>query len=51
MKIHIFFLHKENIVDDQVIWEYLKYEIRKFTIQYLKCLAKALCNERECQES
>ena len=40
MKIHISdilnFLHKENIVDDQVISEYLKYEIRKLTIQYSK---------------
>ena len=54
MKIHISdilnFLHKENIVDDQVIREYLKYEIRKFTIQYSKRLAKALRNERECLE-
>ena len=54
MKIHISdilnFLHKENIVDDQVIWEYLKYKIRKFTIQYSKRLAKALRNETECLE-
>ena len=54
MKIHISdilnSLHKENIVDDQVIWEYLKYEIRKFTIQYTKRLAKALRNEREYLE-
>ena len=45
------FLNNENIKDDQVIWEYLKYEIRKFTIQYSKRLAKALREERECLET
>ena len=44
------FLNNENIKDDQVIWEYLKYEIRKFSIQYSKRLAKALREERECLE-
>ena len=44
------FLNNKNIKDDQVIWEYLKYEIRKFTIQYLKRLAKTLREERECLE-
>ena len=44
------FLNNENIKDDQVIWEYLKYEIRKFTIQYSKRLAKTLREERECLE-
>ena len=54
MKSHISdilnFLNNENIKDDQVIWEYLKYEIRKFTIQYLKRLAKTLREERKCLE-
>ena len=44
------FLNNENVKDDQVIWEYLKYEIRKFTIQYSKRLAKTLREERECLE-
>ena len=44
------FLNNENIKDDQVIWEYLKYEIRKFTIQFSKRLAKTLREERECPE-
>ena len=44
------FLNNENIKDDQVIWEYLKYEIRKFTIQYSKRLVKTLREERECLE-
>ena len=54
MKSHISdilnFLNNENIKDDQVIWEYLKYEIRKFTIQYLERLAKTLREERKCLE-
>ena len=32
-------LEKENIVDDQVRWEYLKYEIRKFSIKLAKAQA------------
>ena len=36
MKNHIatttIFLNEENIFDDQIRWEYLKYEIRKFSI-------------------
>ena len=39
-------LNKENITDDQVIWEYLKYEIRKFSIQFSKKQAKILNEER-----
>ena len=54
MKNHIYdilnFLNNENMKDDQVIWEYLKYEIKKFTIQYSKPLAKTLREERECLE-
>ena len=33
-------LFNENILDDQVIWEYLKYNIRKYTIKFSKELAK-----------
>ena len=31
---------KENITDEQVIWEYIKYEIRKFSIKCSKQYAK-----------
>ena len=34
-------LFNENILDDQVIWEYLKYNIRKYTIKFCKELAKS----------
>ena len=27
-------LEKENILDNQVRWEYQKYEVRKFSIKY-----------------
>ena len=27
---------KENITDKQMIWEYMKYEIRKFSIKFSK---------------
>ena len=33
-------LFNENILDDQVKWEYLKYNIRKYTINFSKKLAK-----------
>ena len=29
-------LEKENILDGQVRWEYLKYEVRKFSIKFQK---------------
>ena len=35
-------LEKENILDDQVRWEYLKYEGRKFSIKFSKAQAKKL---------
>ena len=35
-------LEKGNILDDQVRWEYLKYEIRKFSIKFSKAQAKKL---------
>ena len=34
-------LFNENILDDQVIWEYLKYNIRTYTIKFSKELAKS----------
>ena len=34
-------LFNENILDDQVKWKYLKYNIRKYTISISKKLAKS----------
>ena len=31
---------KENITDEQMIWEYIKYEIRKFSIKFSTQYAK-----------
>ena len=31
---------KENIIDEQMIWEYVKYEIRKFAISFSKQYVK-----------
>ena len=39
-------LEKENILDDQVRWEYLKYEVRKYSIKLSKPQAKKLRLER-----
>ena len=39
-------LEKENILNDQVRWEYLKYEIRKFPIKFSKAQAKKVRLER-----
>ena len=39
-------LEKENILNDQVRWEYLKYEVRKFSIKFSKAQAKKLRLER-----
>ena len=39
-------LEKENILVDQVRWEYLKYEVRKFSIKFSKAHAKKLRLER-----
>ena len=33
-------LFNENILDDQVKWEYLKYNIRKYNIKFSKNLSK-----------
>ena len=35
----------ENIVDDQLRWEYLKYDIRKHTINFSKIIAKNTNNK------
>ena len=44
MKNHIatatMFLNEENIFGDQIRWEYLKYEIRKFSIHFSVSEAK-----------
>ena len=44
MKKHIttttIFRSEENIFDDQIRWEYLKYEIRKFSIHFSVSEAK-----------
>ena len=39
-------LEKENILDDKVRWEYLKYKVRKFSIKFSKVQAKKLRLER-----
>ena len=39
-------LKKENFLDDQVRWEYLKYEVRQFSIKFSKAQAKNLRLER-----
>ena len=50
MSLHIKIILKvfdnENISDDQVKWEYLKYKVRKFTIHSSKNLAKSIRDER-----
>ena len=33
-------LFNENILDDQVKWEYLKYNVRNYTINFSKKLAR-----------
>ena len=37
---------KKNILDDQVRWEYLKYEVKKFSIKFSNAQAKKLRLER-----
>ena len=41
-------LEKENILDYQVRWEHLKYEVRKFSNKFSKAQAKKLRLERAC---
>ena len=44
LKNHLKFIQKtilkENINDDQMIWQYIKYEIRKFSINISKQMLK-----------
>ena len=42
---------KENINDDQILWEFLKYEIRNFTIMFTKKHAKTVRKEKEKLEN
>ena len=39
-------IEKEDILDDQARWEYLKYEVRKFSIKFSEAQAKKLRFER-----
>ena len=39
-------LGKENILDDQVRWNHLQYEVRKFYIKFSKAKPKKLTLER-----
>ena len=43
-------LEKKNILDHQVRWEYLKYEVRNFSIKFLKAQAKKPRLERVLRE-
>ena len=43
-------LDKDDLRDEQVRWEYLKYEIRKFTICFPKTLAKEVRKETQSLE-
>ena len=43
-------LEKENIVDQQVTWEYLKYAVRKFSIKCSKAQGKIIRLERVFRE-
>ena len=47
----IIFLNEENIFDDQIRWEYLKYEIRKFSIHFSVSEAKKINNEMKTLEN
>ena len=51
MKAHIsatlFYLDMETNLDDQCKWEYLKYEMRKFSIDFSKRVAKKTKNEKD----
>ena len=41
-------LFHKTILDDQVKWEYLKYNIRKYTINFSKELAKITQKTADC---
>ena len=42
---------QDNIVDPQFRWEYLKYEIRRFSIHFSKGIAQNKKIERTCLEN
>ena len=44
-------IEKENINDDQILWEFLKYKIRNFTIMFTKKHAKTVRKEKEKLEN
>ena len=54
MKEHILLtikmLDHDDLKDEQVRWEYLKYEIRKLTIRFSENLAKAVRKETQSLE-
>ena len=43
-------LENDDLRDGQVRWEYIKYEIQKFTIHFSKILAKEVRNEAQSLE-
>ena len=43
-------LDNDDLREEQVRWEYLKYEIRKFTIHFLKTLANWVRKETQALE-
>ena len=43
-------LDNDDLREEQVRWEYLKYEIRKFTIHFLKILANWVRKETQTLE-
>ena len=38
-------MNHENINDDQIRWEFVKYKVRKFSIRFSKTLVKELREE------
>ena len=45
-------MNEEDILEDQLRWEYLKFEIRSFTIKLSNiCVKKSKLNQSECSES
>ena len=43
-------LDNQHIIDEHLRWEYLKYEIRKFTKKYAKAIAENLRKEKDSLE-
>ena len=44
-------INHENINDDQIQWEFLKYKVRKFSRKFSKILAKELREELRILEN